>query len=211
VLAFLVKLAAAYLLGSLNGSLILGQIRRVDIRDVGSGNAGGTNALRTPGRLFALGVMIIDVGKALLATTWLANTTLFGSGAGGPSRMWVVLGCGAAVVIGHCWPAFYGFRGGKGMATLLGVYAVVAPFILIVVLITWFAVMAITGYVGLATVLGAAAAPLAVFAFGGLHAWPLLAFAIAMAALILFTHRSNMARLRRGEETRFSRSWLARR
>lgn len=210
MLAFSLKLLIAYLLGSLNGSLVLGQVRKVDIRESGSGNAGGTNALRTQGLLFALGVMIIDVGKAVLATAWLPGISMFGMKAAGP-MLWLVLGCGAAAVIGHCWPAFYGFRGGKGMATLLGVYAVVSPLVLIVVMVTWLAVLGITGYVGLATVVGAAAAPLVVLFFGGLHAWPLLVFALAMAALILFTHRTNIARMRRGEESRFSRSWLARR
>jgi glycerol-3-phosphate acyltransferase PlsY len=211
VIGFLLKLLIAYLLGSLNGSLVLGQVRRVDIRESGSGNAGGTNALRTQGWLFALGVIVIDVGKAVLATAWLPGISMFGTKAGGPPMIWAVLSCGAAAVIGHCWPAFYGFRGGKGMATLLGVYAVVSPLILIVVIVTWLAMLLVTGYVGLATVVGAASAPLAVWLFTGFHAWPMLVFALAMAALIAFTHRSNIARMRRGEESRFSRSWLARR
>jgi glycerol-3-phosphate acyltransferase PlsY len=211
VLTFLFKLLVSYLLGSLNGSLILGQIRRVDIREAGSGNAGGTNALRTQGRLFALGVVLIDVGKSILATAWVAGTDLFGAGIGGPGPLWTALACGAAAVVGHCYPVFYGFRGGKGMATLLGVYAVVAPGILLIMLIVWFGTMAITGYVGLATMLSAASAPVVALLLGGTAGLPLVVFGAAMAALIVFTHRSNIVRMRSGEETRFSKSWLARR
>ena len=211
MVAFLIKLFLSYLLGSLNGSLVLGQIRRVDIRESGSGNAGGTNALRSQGRLFALGVILIDVGKSVLATTWVAQATLFGAATGGPSPLWVALGCGAAAVIGHCYPLFYGFRGGKGMATLMGVYAVVAPGVLVWVIVAWFATMGISGYVGLATMVGAAIAPIAVLVSTGTSALPLLVFAVAMAGLIVFTHRGNICRMRRGEETRFSMSWLARR
>jgi glycerol-3-phosphate acyltransferase PlsY len=211
VVAFLIKLFLSYLLGSLNGSLVLGQIRRVDIREKGSGNAGGTNALRTQGRLFALGVILIDVGKSVLATTWVAHATIFGAAVGGPSPLWVALGCGAAAVIGHCYPLFYGFRGGKGMATLLGVYAVVAPGVLLWVAAAWFATMGVAGYVGLATIIGAAVAPVAILATTGTGAPPLLWFGVAMAGLIVFTHRQNICRMRRGEESRFSMSWLARR
>ncbi len=211
MLTFIFKLLISYLLGSLNGSLILGQIRRVDIRDVGSGNAGGTNALRTQGRLFALGVVLIDVGKSVLAAGWVAGTDLFGAGVGGPGPMWTALACGAAAVIGHCYPVFYGFRGGKGMATLLGVYLVIAPGILLIMLVVWFGAMAVTGYVGLATMLSAASAPVVALILGGTAGLPLVAFGVAMAALIVFTHRSNILRMRRGEENRFSRSWLARR
>ena len=211
MVAFLIKLFLSYLLGSLNGSLVLGQIRRVDIREKGSGNAGGTNALRTQGRLFALGVILIDVGKSVLATTWVAQATIFGAAVGGPSPLWIALGCGAAAVVGHCYPLFYGFRGGKGMATLLGVYAVVAPGVLLWVALAWFATMGITGYVGLATIIGAAIAPVAILATTGTASPPLLWFAVAMAGLIVFTHRENICRMRRGEESRFSMSWLARR
>ena len=211
MVVFFFKLLIAYLLGSLNGSLVIGQIRRVDIRESGSGNAGGTNALRTQGWPFALGVIVIDVGKAVLATAWLPGISMFGTHTSGAFMLWTVLGCGAAAVVGHCWPVFYGFRGGKGMATLLGVYAVISPLILGVALLTWLVTLAVSGYVGLATVLGAASAPLAILLFGGLHAWPMLAFGFAMALLILYTHRGNIARMRRGEESRFSRSWLARR
>ena len=211
MLAVTLKLALSYLLGSLNGSLLLGRFRDIDIRNEGSGNAGGTNALRTHGRMFALGVIVIDIGKSVLATGWVAGTALLGGAATGISATWLALACGAAAVVGHCWPAFYGFRGGKGMATLLGVYLVIAPALILIMMMVWLVAVGFTGYVGLATILGAAAAPVWMLASGVPPTAPLAVFGIAMALLIVFTHRSNMARMKSGEEARFSWSWLARR
>src|SRR5687768_1118739 len=103
-------LVAAYLLGSISGSLLLGRLRGVDIRTQGSGNAGGTNALRTQGWRFALGVVLIDVGKGALAAA-LAGFVVPGASHSG----WTLAAVFAAVA-GHVWPLFHGFRGGKGAA-----------------------------------------------------------------------------------------------
>src|SRR5688572_18436357 len=94
-------LVAAYLLGSLSGSLLLGRLRGVDIREHGSGNAGGTNALRTLGWRFALGTVLIDIGKGV-AAVWLAM-------AFGPALPWLPYAAGFAAVLGHVWPVFHGF------------------------------------------------------------------------------------------------------
>ena len=211
MLTITLKLVISYLLGSLNGSLVLGRFRGIDIRNEGSGNAGGTNALRTHGRLFALGVIVIDVRKSVLATGWVAGAGLLGEAATGVSATWITLACGAAAVVGHCWPVLYGFRGGKGMATLLGVYLVIAPALILIMLMVWLVTVGFTGYVGLATILGAAAVPLWMIASGVPLTAPLAVFGIAMALMIVFTHRSNIARMKSGEEARFSWSWLARR
>lgn len=184
-------LAAAYLLGSLSGSLLLGRLRGVDIRTLGSGNAGGTNALRTQGWKFALGTIVVDVGKGALAV-WLARR--FGGAA------WLPFAAGFAAMVGHVWPVFHGFRGGKGGGTLLGVLVVLWPLGLVVVLATWAVAFVLGGYVGLSTVLGVAALPV----FGMLaDAGPAaIAFAIASALFVAFTHRANLARLRAGSEPR---------
>ncbi|MEO5829200.1 MAG: glycerol-3-phosphate 1-O-acyltransferase PlsY [Rhodanobacter sp.] len=193
----LLLLAAAYLLGSLSGSLLLGKLRGVDIRQLGSGNAGGTNALRTQGVMFALGTVLIDIGKGVLAA-WLAWHWL-------PASMWPWGGyaCALAAVIGHVWPVFHGFRGGKGAATLVGALCVVWPMAVPVVLATWLLCLTLSGYVGLSTVLaGFSALALALFT----PEQPLqLAFAVCAALLLLFTHRANLARLRAGTEPRFER------
>ena len=206
MLVAILKIVVSYLLGSVNGSLVLGRFIGADIRTEGSGNAGGTNALRTHGKWFALGVMIIDIFKAVIAVAWVAPM-----GQPGAALPWIEVACGAAAVIGHCYPVFFGFRGGKGMATLLGAYAVLAPVALLVVLLTWVAVLAICGYVGLATIIGAAAAPVYFAISGSGPGNPLLVFSGVMALLVVYTHRSNISRLRQGTEHRMVRALLSRR
>jgi glycerol-3-phosphate acyltransferase PlsY len=186
----------AYLLGSLSGSLLLGRLRGVDIRTQGSGNAGGTNALRTQGWKFALGTVLVDVGKGVLAA-WLALR--FGGG-----EAWLPWAAGFAAVLGHVWPVFHGFRGGKGAGTLVGVLLVLWPLGLAVMVGSWLLVLGIGGYVGLSTILGAASLlPLALLT--GADPWR-LGFAALLALFILFTHRANVARLRAGTEPRFERA-----
>ena len=194
-------LLLAYLLGSLSGALLLGRLRGVDIRTQGSGNAGGTNALRTQGWRFALGVALIDIAKGALA----AGLGLALPAAGGPGAEAQGLACGLAAVLGHVWPLYFGFRGGKGAATLVGAIAVTAPLLLVPLLALWLLLLTSTGYVGLATVAaGLAAVPASVWLAPGDRA--LLAFAAAAAALVVFTHRANLQRLRTGTEHRFERA-----
>src|SRR5208283_2707202 len=110
------KSLIAYLLGSLLASLILGRIRGVDIRKMGSGNAGATNALRTQGKVFGLAVLLLDIGKGVLAVRWVPGLSLPGVGVDpGLSREWLTLACGLAVIVGHVYPVWFGFRGGKGV------------------------------------------------------------------------------------------------
>lgn len=198
-----VWLAIAYLLGSLSGSLLLGKLRGVDIRTLGSGNAGGTNALRTQGWRFALGTVLVDIGKGALATALAAHWMP------ASAQVWGAYAAALAAVIGHIWPIFHGFRGGKGAATLVGALAVAWPGALPVILGVWLLCLLASGYVGLSTVLAA----IALFALALLvHAAPFrMAFALAIAALITWTHRSNLARLRAGTESRFDRVRLLRR
>ena len=127
------KFLISYFIGSVMGSMVMGRLRGgVDIRTMGSGNAGGTNALRTQGFIFALGVMIIDVGKGALVVALIPSLKLFFV-APDPqiSRVWLILCCAAAVVIGHVWPMWHKFRGGKGAATLLGTLGVLSPGLII--------------------------------------------------------------------------------
>jgi glycerol-3-phosphate acyltransferase PlsY len=188
----------------------MGRLRGVDIREQGSGNAGGTNALRTQGWRFALGVVVIDVGKALVAVGWLPGAALPFVGFDPTlDTRWLAVACAAAVVIGHVYPVWYEFRGGKGMATLIGAVAVLAPASLLPVIGVWLAVVMLTGYVGLGTMLGAASLPV-YFALADPSNAPYLVFAIAMAAFVAFTHRSNISRMLEGNENRARRLWLLR-
>lgn len=206
-----IKSLLSYLLGSLMGALIAGRVRGVDIRRMGSGNAGGTNALRTQGFGFALAVVVVDVGKALVAVAWLPGLDIPGVGLDAAvDRTWLAVACATAVVAGHVWPIYHDFQGGKGAATLVGAVAVLQPLALAPVILLWLVVVMLTGFVGLATMLACAALPVAFAAIGGMDAVPLVTFGIVMAAFIAWTHRANIARMRAGNENRARRLWLLR-
>ena len=199
-------LLVAYLLGSVSGSLLLGRRIGVDIRHQGSGNAGGTNAFRTQGWRFALGVVLIDIGKGALATgfTVWVQTRWGGGLASGSYWVWWAVLCAAA---GHTWPVFHGFRGGKGVGTMVGGLGVVWPMSLLPCLLVWLLTLTTTGYVGLASVLATLVlVPMAWF-WGDAPVW----FALSAAGFIVFTHRLNLRRLVAGREHRFPRARIWRR
>ena len=204
------KTLIAYLLGSIVGALVVGQFRGVDIRTLGSGNAGGTNALRTQGLAFAAATVFIDVGKGWIAARWLPGLSIPGVVADPAiARDWLTACCGAAVVVGHIWPMWHGFRGGKGAATLAGVLLALAPVLLVIALAAWFLVAMLTGYVGLATVT-AVATVAAASGFSPRAATSWLAFTVAMALLIGWAHRGNLKRIKSGTEPRLGKLWLFR-
>jgi glycerol-3-phosphate acyltransferase PlsY len=205
-----VKLLIAYLLGTLLGSLILGHLRGVDIRSMGSGNAGATNAMRTQGKLFGLLVLLIDVAKGVFAVAWLPGAVLPGVGIDPDvPRLWLMLACGFAVIVGHVYPVWFSFRGGKGAATVVGVIAAVELRLLVPLLVSWFIVLLLTGYVGLATMLSGFALVAAVYVLEPDNI-ALLIFCAAVTLFIVYTHRSNIDRMRKGQENRARRLWLFR-
>lgn len=204
------KTLIAYLLGSLLGALLVGAARGVDIRELGSGNAGGTNALRTQGFWFAAGVVLIDIGKGIVAAGWLPDWNIPGIASDpGVDRAWLAATCAAAVVAGHVWPLYHEFRGGKGGATLVGTLLVLAPVVVPVAIAGWLLIVLLTGFVGLATMIAAASVPIALWLFG-LQSLPLLVFAMAMAAFLVWAHRSNIGRMRSGDEPHLTGLWLLR-
>jgi glycerol-3-phosphate acyltransferase PlsY len=197
------KVLLAYLLGSISGSLLLGRLRGVDIRTQGSGNAGGTNALRTQGWRFALGVVLIDIGKGMLAAALADLPPLIATW----PRLEVALMCGFACALGHVYPVFYGFRGGKGGAVTVGVLLWLLPWSLSWMVGVWLLVLIATGYVGLATVCAALAlVPVCWWLAPAAQRAPYLCFGAAMAALVVYAHRGNLQRLRAGTELRFERA-----
>ncbi len=205
----IIKAALSYLLGSVVGGLLVGRLRGgVDIRKVGSGNAGGTNALRTQGKQFAFWVLLIDIGKGWLATGVLARWSMTELEPAGDWQGWVVAACGVAVMLGHIYPLWYGLRGGKGVATLIGAVLGIGPWLLIPMLLTWLAAVALWGYVGLASMLGAVALAVAIAVSAASPRTPLLTFGVLSALLITYTHRANIARMRAGAEPRARRLWL---
>lgn len=209
-----VKFLLSYFVGSCLGSMIVGRLRGgIDIRTLGSGNAGGTNALRTQGWLFALGVMLVDVGKGAVGAGLIPALELPLVG-NDPriSREWLALTCAAASVVGHVWPVWYRFRGGKGAATLVGTLLVLAPWLVLPVLLVWGWVLVLSGYVGLATMVAGVSAPVFVGFMRLPDEQPLFIYCAALALFLLFNHRSNVQRMRNGTESRnrslmlFSRS-----
>jgi acyl phosphate:glycerol-3-phosphate acyltransferase len=203
------KTLFSYLLGSLIGSLLVGQLRGgVDIRKLGSGNPGGTNALRTQGPAFAIWVILIDAGKGWLAAAIVPGLPLFGPDPA-VDRLWLAVACASAVVVGHVYPVWYGFRGGKGAATLVGVLLGLKPVALVPVLVVWLLVVMISGFVGLATMVATAAFP-AYVATTGFASLALISFGCAMVLFVCYTHRSNIERMRAGTENRAQRLWLLR-
>jgi glycerol-3-phosphate acyltransferase PlsY len=198
----LVKVLLAYMLGSVSGSMVVGAIRHVDIRESGSGNAGGTNAFRTQGAWFALGVVVIDIGKGFLAT-WLIPNLEMAALSEPVSSQLQMLACGFAAVVGHCYPVWYGFRGGKGAATAVGALILIEPMALLPLIVTWLLALVLTGWVGLPTML---AAVCLIPTFFWLDASSeKLWFAVLLAAFIIFTHRSNIVNMLNGSEYKFQR------
>jgi len=210
VIELLVKGGLSYLLGSLVGSLAIGSLRGgVDIRALGSGNAGATNALRTQGKRIAFWVLAIDVVKGWIATQWIAPSLLPGIAPAAPAlHAWCVTVCGLAVILGHVYPLWYGLRGGKGVATLVGAVLGIHAWLLLPMVLTWFAAVTLFGFVGLASMLSAFALAVSIALSVGSPRAPLVSYGILVALLILFTHRANIARMSAGTESRARRLWL---
>jgi glycerol-3-phosphate acyltransferase PlsY len=124
-------------------------------------------------------------------------------------RTWLTVACAAAVVVGHVYPVWYEFRGGKGAATLIGAVAVISPLALLPIVLVWLATVVLTGFVGLGTMLGTATLPV-YFALAEPRSTPLVVFGLAMAAFVAYTHRANIERMRAGNENRARRLWLLR-
>ncbi len=205
-MAFVLTGLLGYLLGTIVGGPLVASLRGIRLRESGSGNIGATNALRTGGVRMALPVLLIDVLKGVVAVTLLP---LWLGAFADPQRLAFVAGVAAA--IGHCYPVWMGFHGGKGVATLAGVFAVLLPGVFALLLAAFVLVVLTTGYVGAASMLAACAAVVVVLVAPA-TALPTgsLPFVLAMAALVLFKHRDNLKRLRNGTETRMERLALIR-
>jgi glycerol-3-phosphate acyltransferase PlsY len=199
----------SYLVGSISGSMVLGRLKGLDIRTMGSGNAGGTNALRSVGPLFALGVIFIDIGKGIFAVLIISKLVFINELLIDKNTVSIV--CGVAAVLGHVYPLYYNFKGGKGAGTLIGIVAALFPISIPYVFIGWLLVVITTGFVGLATIVGSIVLVITVYLFHamGINS-PLGYFSISMALFILFTHKSNIIRMINNEENRFEKVMIFR-
>ena len=205
-----VKFLISYFIGSLMGAMIAGRLRGgVDIRTMGSGNAGGTNALRTQGAFFALFVVVIDIGKGVIGAGVVPGLDLpFVASDPEISRTWLTICCAAAAVIGHVWPIYHRFKGGKGAATFIGTLIVLGPVLIIEVLLVWVIVVVLTGYVGLASMTAATSLPLWLGITRLPDDQPLFIYSIAIAIFIIYCHRANIRRMRKGIELRNTQMML---
>ncbi|MGB5722584.1 MAG: glycerol-3-phosphate 1-O-acyltransferase PlsY [Woeseiaceae bacterium] len=205
-----VKFLISYFIGSLMGAMIIGRLRGgVDIRTMGSGNAGGTNALRTQGALFAFFVVVVDVGKGVIGAGVVPGLEVpFAPEDPEISRTWLTMCCAAAAVMGHVWPIYHRFQGGKGAATFVGTLIVLGPLLIAVVLLVWLIVVMLSGYVGLASMSAAVSLPVWL-AFTRLpEDQPLFIYGTLMAAFIIYCHRANIQRMRGGVESRYTKLML---
>jgi len=199
-------LVAGYLLGSIPTAVWLGKwFGKIDIREHGSGNAGATNALRVLGRKWGLVVLALDISKGLAAVLLLVPLLTFGR-PHDPGLLSVL--AGTAAIVGHIFPVTIGFRGGKGVGTSAGVMFALAPLVALTALVIWVAVVSVTRYVSLGSMLAAlSVTPLLILQGILLDAAPqrpLLVFALLLAVGVLASHRANIGRLLRGSENRLS-------
>ncbi|HLW43878.1 MAG TPA: glycerol-3-phosphate 1-O-acyltransferase PlsY [Candidatus Acidoferrales bacterium] len=192
---------ASYLLGSIPfGYLIVRMGNGSDVRGAGSGNIGATNVTRVAGKGAGLATLLLDTVKGYLAV-WLAMRWAHGN------IRWM-MAAGVAVVLGHTFSCWLRFRGGKGVATGLGVFLAVAWQAVLATLLVWLVVVAFWRYVSLGSVVAAAALPILVYLFYAPgHAPPLaVSFgSVAVAIIVIFKHRENIARLIAGTESRLRR------
>jgi acyl phosphate:glycerol-3-phosphate acyltransferase len=195
-------LILAYLLGSIPTSVWIGQwFFNLDIRNQGSGNAGATNTIRVLGLKAGLPVLLFDVFKAWLAvhvSTWLTNPAF---STNQEVIYWIILG--GLAVLGHVYPVFAGFRGGKGVATLVGVVIALYPASFLVILIFFTLIMFFTRIVSVSSISSSIIFPfVAIFMFDETRL-PLVVLAIAIALFVPYTHRENIKRLLNGTEKKF--------
>lgn len=180
----------SYLIGSISfGYLIAKHFKGVDIREVGSGSTGATNISRLMGFKVAGLVLILDALKGFLVAVLSSHLT---------GEDWAILLCGLAVIIGHSWPLFFGFKGGRGSATALGFFIGFAPFPTLIVFLFAIVVIALTRYVSLGSILGSIAIPVYMLFLPEYR--PYFVFGLVSCLIIIFRHIPNIKRLIQGKE-----------
>jgi glycerol-3-phosphate acyltransferase PlsY len=197
----------AYFVGSVPSGYLAGRLAGVDIRKTGSGNIGATNVLRILGKPFGYAVFLVDFGKGLVAELLAVFLTRREGGSSSFAELCAVI-AGMFAVIGHSCPVWLRFRGGKGVATSVGVLFGIAPLAAVVMCAVWAATFLVTRYVSIASIAAALALPVAVGALRLLdrHIGPVVFyFSLCLAAVVIVRHRSNLFRLWHGTEPRFRR------
>jgi len=199
ILAFLASVLLAYLIGSFPTSFVLTKfLKGIDIRQVGSKNAGATNVLRTAGKIPALITLIIDILKGFLVVAVLAPL-LYPSIRELDYDFYRIF-LGLVAVCGHIWPVFLGFKGGKGVATTIGVGLVIAPVSLVVSLFIWTAAFSMTKYVSLSSIISLIIFPILTVIFN--YSLYTIIFSIIICAIVIYRHKENIRRLLKREENK---------
>jgi glycerol-3-phosphate acyltransferase PlsY len=183
-------MAIAYLLGSIPFAYLAGLTRGVDIRTVGSKNVGASNVFRELGKRIGIAVMALDIAKGLLAVVIADVYT---------SSPWPLVAA-AAAILGHVFPVWLRFKGGKGVAVAGGAMIGLVPLPALIIVILWVVVVGLTRYVSVGSIFCATVFPFLVLAFGA--PWPTVVFAFLTAIMVIVRHRANIERLRCGEELR---------
>lgn len=194
MLNIVIAILGSYLIGALPTGYVLAKLRGFDIRSRGSGNTGATNILRTLGWKAALVTGIVDVGKGVAGVA-------LGQWAGGGTEHWVLALTTIAAVAGHAWPVYIGFRGGKSVATALGVVGWLAPVPTAIGLTVFAVIVGLSRYVSLGSIVGTLTVCLQVLA-GPDHPWSVKLGILGMTVIVISRHHANISRLLAGNENR---------
>ena len=184
----------SYLIGSISTSIIICKYKKIDIRKIGSGNAGATNTVRALGKKYGAIVLFMDMLKGVLPTVIAKLIT--------PESVFLPICCSFAVVFGHMFPIYFSFQGGKGAATIIGTIYIIFPVGAIICTITWLSTLFLSGFVGLATIIAAISFPFSVYLLADTN---LTFYGFSAMLLILIAHHKNILRLIRGKENRFDK------
>ena len=190
----IVLIILSYLFGSISTSTIICRIKNVDIKKIGSGNAGATNTVRALGKKYGALVLVLDILKGVIPT--LIASTL------STNSLTLPILCAFSIVLGHVFPIYFSFKGGKGAATFIGTIMVLFPIGALICFITWISIIFLSGYVGLATILAAIIFPLSILIAGKMN---LLFFGVTAMLFVLIAHYKNFIRLLRGKENKFEK------
>ena len=206
MLELALSILLSYLIGSLNASLILGKINNYDVRKHGSGNAGATNTFRMHGKIQGTIVFSFDCLKGFFAIKLSQSLILTGLHNSLFDLDIYLYFSALSVVIGHCYPIWFQFKGGKGAATAFGIFLYLEPFLVAPSVLVWILSLLVFRYVGLSTILAFGSLPLFVFYFQSFITgfFNLLVFSIILGLFIVFTHRQNINSMLKGTEHRVS-------
>lgn len=194
-LTLLLLLAAAYLLGAIPNGLLIARLKGIDLQQTGSGNIGATNVFRCVGKSWGGVALVLDALKGFIPAFFFPHWVEV-------APPWLGLACGAAAVAGHNWPVWLKFKGGKGVSTSAGMLLGVAPAAVGIGFAVFAAVVVLTRWVSLGSILAAIAVPVAYLWMNGAGNIPLSVTLVVMSALVIYKHRANIRRLLAGTEPR---------